>query len=323
MRVLIVTNMYPTAARPAYGIFVAEQVAAMRKARPDAVVDVQFINPEEDGKTIYFKSMFSLPRLIAAGSYDVVHVHYGLSGLFLLNSFRHVGVPVVLTLHGGDIQPEQGKYVQVALTRRIIRKTDVVVTLNGRMSGLAAEAGAKRVEVIPCAVETGLFTPPQFRPALQDRDCLTVVFPSARIREVKNYPLFRKVLSELDSRYGIRTREVVLDGKTRKETAQMMRDADLLLLTSRSEGSPQVVKEALSANLPVVSTRVGDVETLLGGVAGCACGDPEELADRVADVVSGRISGMCGRDRIFRSGLDSESVATRIWALYDNLISHK
>ena len=91
---------------------------------------------------------------------------------------------------------------------------------------------------------------------------------------MKNYPLFRKVLSELDSRYGIRTREVVLDGKTRKETAQMMRDADLLLLTSRSEGSPQVVKEALSANLPVVSTRVGDVETLLDGVL-CPAGFPE------------------------------------------------
>lgn len=321
MRVLIVTNMYPTPAKPTYGIFVAEQVEALRKAGPDSVVDVHYINPCESGNMVYLRSMFELPRIISAGRYDLVHIHYGLSGLFLLNPFRHIDVPVVLTLHGGDIQPEQGKYVQVALTRRIIRKTDVVLSLNERMSALALHAGARRVEIFPCAVETGLFTPPASRPDLRNKDELAVIFPASKNRKVKNYPLFREVLAELAERYGIRTREMILEGKSRAEAAQMMRDADLLLLTSISEGSPQVVKEALSANLPVVSTRVGDVETLLDGVADCACGNPEELAGLVAGVVAGRYHGMTGRERIFSLGLDSESVAAGILTLYDSFLN--
>ena len=67
MRVLIVTNMYPTAAKPTYGIFVAEQVEALRKAGPDSVVDVHYINPGESGNTVYLRSMFELPRIISAG----------------------------------------------------------------------------------------------------------------------------------------------------------------------------------------------------------------------------------------------------------------
>lgn len=313
--------MYPSAERPAYGIFVAEQVEALRAARPDMEIDVYFINPEADGKSIYFKSIAELRNKIDRGGYDLVHVHYGLSGLFMLSPRWKAPVPVVVTLHGGDIQPEQGKRVQVALTRRILRKADCAIALNERMAALASKAGARRVELIPCAVNTALFTPPEEpRPPLAGRNRLSVIFPSAHSRAVKNYPLFCRVVDELDKKYGIKVDETELDAMSRKEIAWALAGADLMLLTSISEGSPQVVKEAMAANLPVVSTRVGDVEHLFKDTRNCAWAEPSELASTVVNVTEGQVTGKSERDRIFELGLDQTSTANRIIKLYTSLL---
>jgi len=322
MKVLVVTNMFPTPARPTYGIFVEEQVASLRTADPTLKFDVHFINPEADGKMTYLKSLRTIRHKIDREGYDLVHVHYGLSGLFMLSPQWRPAVPVVLTLHGGDILPEQGKHVQVALTRRILRRVDCSVALNNRMATIAAGL-CRRVELIPCAVNTDLFTPPvEPRPALTGRRELTVIFPSAHSRTVKNYPLFLQTAKILETRHGIRVNEIELNNMSRHEAAWAMARADLMLLTSVSEGSPQVVKEAMACNLPVVSTRVGDVEHLLDGVKNCKCADAETLADAVIDIVNGKISGMEPREKITLLGLDSKSTAHRILNLYSSILRH-
>jgi len=53
----------------------------------------------------------------------------------------------------------------------------------------------------------------------------------------------------------------------RDEIATVLADADLLLLTSDSEGCPNVVLEALALGTPVVSGDVGDVAEMVGGGA--------------------------------------------------------
>ena len=96
MRVLAVTNMYPTDDEPGFGAFVFEQVDALRRLGIE--VDVLSFDGRRD-RTAYLRAVARL-REQARGGYDVVHAHYGLSGAVAMLQRR---VPVVTTFHGSDI----------------------------------------------------------------------------------------------------------------------------------------------------------------------------------------------------------------------------
>ncbi len=318
MRLLIVTNMYPSPEHLAYGIFIKEQLDAITSTAHDIKIDIYVIDASES-RMAYMRSISAVHAMLRSGKYDIVHVHYGLSGLFLLRD--RPGIPVVLTLHGGDILPEQNKRIQVALTHRILRRVDASVTLNKRMSMMASRYCRNIVE-IPCGTDMDLFTP-----AVNNRhypscgDPLTIIFPSSRHRIVKNYPLFHAAVEEYRNRFGVAIKEVELDGLTRRQTVRAMQTADLMLLTSISEGSPQVVKEAMACRLPVVATPVGDVATLLDGVSRCRVAgshDPQLLATLMHEALYDP-AGYDSRDRLQQLQLDADSVSRRIISLYRTL----
>lgn len=324
MKILTVTNMYPSEARPNYGVFVKEQMEAVTRRCPDVEYDLYYID-NTHGNKAYLNSVFRINRQISRGDYDIIHIHYGLSGLFMLWPLRRWNVPVVLTLHGGDIQPEQGKTVQVPLTRMILGRVDAAISLNDRMQALASEK-CRNVVKIACSVDTDIFCPAAEggrRPADRYRK-IRILFPSDPARTVKNYPLFQAVVAELRAKYGLDAETANIMDMDRSQVAEAMRNADVLLMTSISEGSPQVVKEAMACNLPVVSTKVGDVDMLLEGVCRSAWSETADcgrLADLVyVSAVKGFPAGMDGREKIFRLGLDSASVAMRIYNLYLSLI---
>ena len=97
--------------------------------------------------------------------------------------------------------------------------------------------------------------------------------------------------------------------------------ADLLLFTSLSEGSPNVIKEAMACNLPIVSTDVGDVKEIIGGIEGCfICSyDPKDVADKIKMALDyGKRTN--GREQIIKLGLDSDSIAKKIIKVYEEVV---
>lgn len=322
MKVLIVTNMYPTKETPFYGIFVAEQEKAIKKYYPDVQFGIYNIRGDVDKKE-YLRSLNGVYKEIERGEYDLIHIHYGFSGLFLLNPFRKVKIPIVLTLHGGDILSEQGKKVQVFFTKRILKHADHVITLNKRMDDIASKYN-KNTTIIPCSVDTDLFHPTYLRKSTIDKKEFTIVFPSAHTRYVKNYPLFVDVMHIMKEKYGIVCHERELDKMTREQVRDMYNDSDAMLMTSISEGSPQAVKEAMACNLPVVTTKVGDVDVLLEGVEHSGWVAPHDaslLAEKLHESLTGHIQGIKARDKIFQLGIDDESVAKRIYDIYYRLLN--
>ncbi len=327
MKILIVTNMYPSPKMPTYGIFVKEQLDALKRYHPDVIFKVYSI----DGGGIsgagkwkslknYFKSITAVDAILRKESFDLIHVHYGFSGLFLLNPFRK-RIPTLVTLHGGDIQPEQKMGIQVLLTKKILHCADYAITLNERMDGLVQKCIPK-TSIIPCAIDANLFIPQNT--ITHKNKIPIIVFPSDKSRFVKNYPLFAQTIELLKSKYGIECETREVKKMSRIEVRNLYQSADLMLMTSVSEGSPQVVKEAMACNLPVVSTPVGDVNLLLRGVKDSAVSekhDATELAHLCFRSLKHKIEGINGRKRIYQLGLDDESVSDKIYTIYNTLIS--
>lgn len=321
MKILIVTNVYPSLEYPYHGIFVAEQVSAVKRQYPDVDFDIHYINGFK-GKLEYLKSIIGVSRRINRGKYDLVHIHYGLAGIYLYWPFLKK-IPTIVTFHGSDIQPKGGNgKLSVMVSRKAAKMADAAIVLNDEMEAMV-KPYCSNTHMIPCSVNIETFRPLE---KTESNKNVQIVFPSNHERSVKNYPLFCNVLNILKEKYGIEAEERELKNMTRKEIAQLYSNADVLLMTSKSEGSPQAVKEAMACNLPCVSTPVGDVSVLLEGVKDSYVAkehNAEELAILVIKALKKNGKGLSGREKALQLQLDEESIANKIYNLYSDILNCK
>ena len=109
--------------------------------------------------------------------------------------------------------------------------------------------------------------------------------------------------------------------KSPQEVAIYMNAADCLLLTSWSEGSPNVIKEAMACNCPIVTTDVGDVIERLENLDGCYVVDsrgPMDLAEAIRKSLKfGKRTE--GRKRILEDQLEISQIAKRITEIYERI----
>lgn len=259
MRVLVVTNMWPTADAPQFGVFVREQVDALR--RDGICVDVMFINGRES-RLNYLWAFGELRRRLRHGRYDVLHAHYVLSAVVALSQRR---VPVVVTQHG--IEVFQGW--QSLLAGPVARRARHVVVVGRK---LAERLGGANVSVIGNGVDLDIFHPvdrAKARGELGIDPAVHVVLFVGEPRPEKRLDLIHAAVAAVREERdgGVVLRTVTERG--RAEVALEMNAADVLVLASDNEGDPVVVKEAMACNLPIVSTDVGTVRETIDDVDGC------------------------------------------------------
>ena len=114
-----------------------------------------------------------------------------------------------------------------------------------------------------------------------------------------------------------------LRGYTRTQVNLMMCAANCLLMTSKTEGSPQVIKEALACGCPIVSVDVGDVAERTSGVDGCyvvPSREPSAVAEAVKKAIAyeGKTKGY---EHIMKSRLENSQVAETIYNIYQQVVS--
>ena len=144
---------------------------------------------------------------------------------------------------------------------------------------------------------------------------------NSKLEAVKNYPLAEEVISILKADEKSSVRLEIISNKTHQQMNELFNAADCLLLTSLHEGSPNIVKEAMGCNLPIVSVNCGDIQERLISVENSfvsAAYDANELAQLCLSVrEASRRSN--GRDVITTQGLDSLSVAESLLRLFSSL----
>jgi len=155
-------------------------------------------------------------------------------------------------------------------------------------------------------------------------NCYNILFSSSFSNGVKNYPLAQKACLLAEKQLNKKINLIELKGFTRNKVASVMSQADCLLLTSFSEGSPQFIKEAMACNRPIVATNVGDIEWLFDNEPGhfLTSFDPKDVAEKIKMALDfkekhGRTNG---RQRIIELGLDSDSIAKKIIKVYEEVV---
>lgn len=212
-------------------------------------------------------------RAVAAksGEYDLVHANYGLTAPPALAPPFH---PVVLSLWGSDLMGEYGW-----LSRVCSRFSDAVVVMSEEM----ADHLGTECHVVPHGVDFDRFRPlPRTRARAElewDPDAHHVLFPYAPSRDVKDFPRAKRIVERLRSRLDEPVELQTMSGVPHDRVPLYMNAADAALLTSKREGSPNTVKEALACNCPVIATDVGDVAERVDDVAhSTAASDDDVLA---------------------------------------------
>jgi teichuronic acid biosynthesis glycosyltransferase TuaC len=308
LRLLVVTNMYPTAARPLLGTFVAEQVESLR-ARGIAV-DVLFV--DGPGSTWnYVRGPRDLRRALQGARYDLIHAHYVFSGLIARAQRR---LPIVLTHHG--IEAQQGW--TAPLCRLASRLADATIATSPAVARGLRMPG---VTILPCGVNTDRFRPmptPEARAKLGLPAAQPLVLFLGAPRPEKRLPLIEAAVERLQADVPDAVLLKVHD-QPREVVPLYLNAADVLVLASVAEGSPVAVREAMACNLPVVSTDVGDVRDLFDDLPGhfVAAAEVDDLAAslKAALAFDGRTAG---RERILPWSL--AAVAEKLEAIYREVI---
>jgi glycosyltransferase involved in cell wall biosynthesis len=309
MKILIVTHMYPSRKHPESGVFVEQQVESLRREGVD--VDVLHVDVRKS-KALYLWSFIPLQKRALTRRYDLVHAHYVFAGVVARSQFRY---PVVLTHHGEEALHGW----QAPLCRLMSRLVDrtIVVTEPIRRS-----VGVESAAVIPCGVDFDVFKPMDKHGARERLGLAAgrklVLFVGDYPKRVKRFDVVEGAMERLKSG-GVDAELVVVCAQPYERVPIYMNACDVLVLASDREGSPQVVKEAMACNLPVVSVDVGDVADVLSGVRGCHLSprDPASIAEKLALVLE-RCERTDGREKTRRYELSS--IAKRIVKVYEEVL---
>jgi glycosyltransferase involved in cell wall biosynthesis len=259
--------------------------------------------------------MLRLPAVLKRDRYDIVHGHFGLTLISLLL----VRTPVVVTFHGSDLLVNHTK----GLSRLLAPRASKVIVVAQR---LRDELGYG--EVIPCGIPVNSFKLPLCygeKPSPRIPGKLSVLFPSNPEFRFKDYALFQAACEELEKR-GNQVERVHLVNINRAKVPEVYWNCDVMLLTSLSEGSPTVIKEAIAAKLPFVSVDVGDVKewaALVDFGAVVPDRDPKSIADEVISLLT-RIERRSLLDNSKGVGaMDHQNIARRIRRVYDEVLKER
>ncbi len=266
----------------------------------------------------YLRNIPGIRRAIKKGDYNIVHANYSLSAMAASLAGRF---PMVVSLMGSDAYMNRFWQILIRFLTRL--RWQVVIVKSQKMKKILR---LKKAHVIPNGVNTDIFKPIDKEVARKEINYsgkeILILFAADPSRKEKNYTLAREAFKLLKEE---KADLITVFGKSPEKITHYMNAANVLLLPSLWEGSPNIIKEAMACNCPVVATDVGDISWLFGKEPGhfIAPFDPAGFSEKLKQAINFSLSTgrTNGRQRILELGLDSRSIAERIIAVYEQVIS--
>lgn len=323
-----VLQVIPGTADGAGYIFAKRQVNALEKA---GVITGRFFLQSRTSPLILVREIQRFRRCLREFKPDIVHAHYGtMTSFFCAVTCRQ---PLIITFRGTDVKWDQDVGKLQVWAGHVLsflstwRASAIICVADILKNELWTAALRRNAQVITGAVDLDLFKP---LPREEARHRLGwALDEKIALFNVGNAPL-RKRLDLAQSAVAVARRKfgelrlVTMGGEVHPEQVPwMMNAADCLLMTSDVEGSPNVVKEAMSCNLPVVSVNVGDVVTQLRDVHPSRIVErtPEALGDAVAAMLA--LNSRSNGREIAERELSEHLMVERVMAVYARVMGLK
>ncbi len=307
LRILLLSNMWPSPGSPVFGSFVARQVEGLRAA--GASVTVVANSDRRRGvlrSALKYASLARRTRAVArTGEFDVVVGHYLYpTASFAFDAVRRLRVPLVLVSHGTDARSVMRDDRFGRAGREALGNASLVIAVSDSLRGtLRTDVGVPPgvpIEVVNMGFDDELFAPdPGARETLKLEVGERIVLYAGNLEHVKGvdvlFEAFVHLLDEgradrlvlvgagtlgasihvrieelaADDVHADPTDRVTLTGELeQRDLARWMAAADVFALPSRSEGLGLVLLEAMACGTPCVASLVGGIPEILDDTCG-------------------------------------------------------
>ena len=260
---------------------------------------------------------------------DIVHAHYGtINGFFALT----LGIKKsVVSFMGSDLNPvaSVGKIrdlIAKKASEYCYKKSSANITVSQSLKELIPEKFHFKTYVIPVGVNEELFKLTAKSMAreklgwnLQEK----IILFNGNNPSVKRLDIAEETLNLVKNTFPETRLEVLSGGINPEDMPWYVNASDVVLMCSDSEGSPGIIKEAMSCNVPVVSNEVGDTKQRLQNVNGAILAEknPENLAEGIIKIFNSDIKNFNLREQLISQGLTETLLSEQVISIYNQLLS--
>ncbi len=270
-------------------------------------VQLEYFLVKGSGLSAIFSNIGGLRKTYRQGGFDVIHAHYAFWGyLAALAGCK----PLVVSLMGSDLVYARWYKYAIRFFNRVLWNKLIV-----KSQEMLEFAKTKNTVVIPNGIDMEVFKPVERMVALKEagwsHNKKHILFAADQNRPEKNFELTRKAFELLNNPdYELHT----LGNVPHELMPGLYNAADVVVLSSLREGSPNVVKEAMACNRPVVATDVGDIREHMSSVYGCfiTSFEPKDMADKIEQAM--QVNVVESREAI--AHLSAERVAEKLMDIY-------
>lgn len=272
-------------------------------------VEIEWYLLKGKGIKGYLKNVKPLRKYLKEHKYDAIHAHYSLSAFVASLAGAK---PLVVSLMGSDVKAAGWYKFIIRLFAAFRGWISIIVKSNDMYRSL----GIKRAIIIPNGVNMERFLP------MSKSDCQKrlgwdaskthILFPANASRPEKDYALAEAAVALIPN-----MELHAFENTPNAETPYWYNAADVVLMTSKWEGSPNAIKEAMACSRPIVATNVGDIAERTSGAEGCFVAqsrDPQELASLIEKTLAFHVTK--GRERIIADQLDCHIINQKLIELY-------